>query len=236
MLSEVASFDEYAAWWKKAAEPLYEEWLQLPFFADLRRGALERERLMKWFENWYNHVQDSDIHRPVLWPRHHYIVGRYPELEEIVTERSGKPLNYPYPGGHMTSLRKLAAALGTSHQELLQARLLPQTVHLTSFLKSLYLEGTLAEFASQLIGEEYLLRMCALFQEALGAGEYRLEGQALDYFKHWPDCLLTTYGRPGRVLLRSLFEKGLVEERPNFGIQHAAARYGEYLIRLYRVL
>ena len=236
MLSELESFDEYEAWWEKEARPLYEEWLRLPFFADLSRGALERDRLLVWLENWYNHVHECDIHRPVLWPRHHYVIGRYPQLEEIVTERGGKPLNYPYPGGHVTSLRKLATALGKSHEGLLQARLLPQTTHLTSFLKSLYLEGTLAEFASQLIGEEYFPQPCALFQEALSAAPYRLEGQALDYFKYWPACLLTRYGSPGRFLLRSLFEKGLVEERPNFGIRHAAARYAEYLIRLYRAL
>jgi len=236
ILSEIGSLQEYEEWWEKEARPLYEEWLRLPFFAELRAGKLGPERLIKWLENWYNLGLECDMHRPVLWPRHHYIIGRYPELEEIVTERGGKPLNHPYPGGHVTSLRKLGSALGKSHQDLLGARVLPQTVHLAGFLKSLYLEGTLAEFASQLIGEEHFIEVCASFQKALAAGPFNLAANDLDYFKYWPDCLLMKYGSPGRFLLRSLFEKGLVEERPNFGIRHAATRHAEYLLRLYGAL
>jgi hypothetical protein len=44
------------------------------------------------------------------------------------------------------------------------------------------------------------------------------------------------YGSPGRFLLKSLFDRGLVEERSNFGIRHAGTRYAEYLIRLYQTL
>lgn len=235
-LSEVGSLSEYEFWWEKEAKPLYEEWLRLPFFADLRSGQFTEERLRGWLENWFSHVQECDIHRPVLWPRHHYIVGRYPQMEEVVTERGGKPLNYPYPGGQVRGLRKLGEALGVKHEELVQARLKPQTAHLTSFLKSLYLEGTLAEFAAELIGEEYFLQFCALFQEALAKPPFSLKGEALDYFKYWEGCLLRKYGSPGRFLLGALFDKGLVEERPNFGIKHAATRYPEYLIRLYQAL
>lgn len=236
MLSEVASFDEYAAWWEKEAKPVYEAWLDLPFFRDLKSGALQPERLRAWLENWYYQVQESDIHRPVLWSRHYYVLARFPQLEEVVTERGGKALNYPYPGGHVHALRNLAAALGISTDDLLHARLRPQTVHLTNFVKSLYLEGTLAEFAAQLIGEEYMLGFCGRFQEAMSREPLRLSGDALDYFKHWKECLLMRYGSPGRFLLKSLFDKGLVEERPNFGIKHAGKRYAEYLIRLYQTL
>ena len=49
-------------------------------------------------------------------------------------------------------------------------------------------------------------------------------------------CLLRTHGSPGRFLLKSLFEKGLVEERPNFGLKHVGRRYGDYLIRFYQEL
>ena len=235
-LSEVDSLADYEGWWEKEARPLYEKWLELPFFRDLERGALTRERLSSWLGNWYAHVQECDIHRPVLWERHHYIVARYPQLEEIVTERGGKPLNYPYPGGQVRSLRKLGEALGLSHEDLLAARVRPQTHHLNVFLKALFMEGTLAEFAAQLIGEEYFLQFCERFHRGLSQAPLNLQGDALDYFKYWPDCLLMQYGSPGRFLLRSLFEKGLVEERPNFGIRHVAKRYAEYLIRLYEVL
>jgi hypothetical protein len=235
-LCELDSFGEYAAWWEKEARPLYEEWLDLPFFRELKNGTLQPERLRAWLENWFYQVQECDIHRPVLWSRHYYILARFPQLEEVVTERGGKALNYPYPGGHVHSLRNLATALGISHEELLNARLRPQTLHLTSFLKSLYLEGTLAEFAAQLTGEEYMLGLCDRFQEAMGRAPFNFSGSDLDYFKHWKECLLMRYGSPGRFLLKSLFEKGLVEERSNFGIQHAGKRYAEYLIRLYRTL
>ena len=73
------------------------------------------------------------MHRAVLWTRHHYILGRCPQLEEIVTERAGKALNYPYPGGQVSGLRKLGRALGKSHAELRRAQLRVQTVHLTNF-------------------------------------------------------------------------------------------------------
>jgi len=235
-LSEIGKFSDYESWWVKEAKPLYEEWLAMPFFADLKSGKLTEERLKQWMINWYSHAQESDIHRPVLWPRHHYIVGRFPQMEEVVTERAGKPLNYPYPGGQVKGLRKLGEALGLQHDVLIRSPVRPQTTHLNSFLKSLYLEGTLAEFASQLIGEEYFLGFCKLFQEKLGQAPFQLKGDSLDYFKYWEGCLLMTYGSPGRFLLRSLFEKGLVEERPNFGIKHSAKRYAEYLIRFYQGL
>ncbi len=236
ILSDIGSLDEYEAWWQKEARPLYEEWLSLPFFADLKSGKLTEERLKVWLENWYNHVQECDIHRPVLWQRHHYIVGRFPQMEEVVTERGGKPLNYPYPGGQVSGLRKLGKKLGMEHEQMLRARLRPQTTYLTSFLKALYLEGTLAEFASQLIGEEYFMKVCNLFQEGLSKPPFSINGEALDYFKYWDRCLLMKYGSPGRFLLKSLFDKGLVEERPNFGIGHVAKRFPEYLIKLYQNL
>jgi len=233
---KVGSFGEYEGWWDKEAKPLYEEWLKLPFFMDLRAGKLTQDRLKIWLENWYNHVQECDMHRALLWSRHHYILGRYPEMEEIVTERAGKSLNYPYPGGQFSGLRKLSRALGLSHEDLLRSQLRPQNVHLTSFLKSVYLEGTLAEFAAQLTGEECFLEFCNLFQEGLGKAPFNLKGDALDYFKYWKGGLLMTYGSPGRYLLKSLFDNGLVEERPNFGIRHVGQRYAEYLIRLYKTL
>jgi len=235
-LSELGSLNEYEAWWDGEAKPLYEAWLDLPFFRDLQNGKLTQERLKVWLENWYYHVQECDIHRPVLWSRHHYIVGRYPQLEEIVTERAGKPLNYPYPGGQVGGLRRLVAVMGMSHEALRGARLRSQTAHLTTFVKSLYLEGTLAEFASQLIGEEYFLRFCNIFQAGLCKQPFNFKGNALDYFKYWKGCLLMKYGSAGKFLLNSLFEKGIVEERPNFGIKHVAKRYPEYLIRFYEGL
>jgi len=85
-LSDIGSLDEYEAWWQKEARPLYEEWLSLPFFADLKSGKLTEERLKVWLENWYNHVQECDIHRPVLWQRHHYIVGRFPQMEVLIVK------------------------------------------------------------------------------------------------------------------------------------------------------
>jgi len=233
---KAGTFTEYEQWWEMEAKPLYEEWMGLPFFTDLRAGKLTEERLKAWLGNWYGHVQESDMHRALLWSRHHYILGRFPEMEEIVTERAGKSLNYPYPGGHVRGLLKLSSALGVSHEQLLQARSGPFTVHLTSFLKSLYLEGTLAEFASQLIGEEYFLKFCDLFQEALSNPPFSLKGDALDYFKFWKRCLLMEHGSPGRFLLKSLFDKGVVEERPNAGVRHVGKRYAEYLIRVYRDL
>ena len=234
--SNVGTFNEYEKWWDQEAKPLYEKWMTLPFFTDLRAGKLTEERLKTWLGNWYGHVQEGDMHRALLWSRHHYILGRFPEMEEIVTERAGKSLNYPYPGGQVRGLLKLSDALGVSHQQLLQSRTGPFTVHLTSFLKSLYLEGTLAESASQLIGEEYFLQFCELFQEALGKPPFNLKGDALDYFKFWKRCLLMDHGSPGRFLLKSLFDKGLVEERPNAGIRHVGKRYAEYLIRVYQSL
>lgn len=235
-LSDVTSYEEYEAWWEKEARPVYEEWLGLRFFADLKNGQLSRDRLCLWLANWYNHVQESDLHRPVLWSRHHHILGRYPQLEEIVTERGGKPLKYPYPGGHRKGLEKLATTLEMSHSDIFRWKLRPQTIHLTSYLKSLYLEGTLAEFASQLIAEEYLLKFCEIFQGGLSRPPFSFKGEPLDYFKYWNACFHTKYGSPGRFLLKSLFEKGLVEERPNFGLKHVGRRYGDYLIRFYQEL
>ena len=176
------------------------------------------------------------MHRALLWSRHHYILGRYPDLEDVVTERAGKSLNYPYPGGHVRGLLLLGRALGMSHEQLLSSRPGTYTVHMTSFLKSVYLEGTLAEFASQLIGEEYLLKFCSLFQEGLSKPPFGLKGDALDYFRNWERCWLTSHGSPGKFLLKSLFDRGLVEERPNFGARHVAKRYAEYLIRVYQGL
>ncbi len=236
ILSEMSSYADYEAWWEKEARPLYDEWLGLPFFADLKNGKFTQERLRTWLVNWYNHLLECDIHRTVLWPRHHYVVGRYPQLEEVVLERAGKPLNYPYPGGQVRGLRMLGDAVGIKHEEFLRTQLRPQTIHLTTFLKSLYLEGTLAEFASQLIGEEYFLEFCRTFQEALEKPPFNLKGEALDYFRYWEGCFLRTYGSPGRFLLNSLFEKGIVEERSNFGIKYMAKRYPEYLIRLWQNL
>jgi len=232
----VGSYGEYEEWWAREAKPHYEKWLKLPFFEDLRSGGLTEERLKAWLGNWYNHVQETDMHRALLWSRHHYILGRSPDLEEIVTERAGKSLNYPYPGGHVRGLLLLGRALGMSHEQLLSSRPGPYTVHMTSFLKSVYLEGTLAEFASQLIGEEYLLDFCSLFQDGLSKPPFDLKGEALDYFIHWKGCWLTSHGSPGRFLLKSLFDRGLVEERPNFGVRHVAMRYAEYLIRVYQGL
>lgn len=236
MESTPGSYADYESWWEREAKPQYDKWLELPFFHDLRAGRLTQDRLKGWLGNWYNHVQETDMHRALLWSRHHYILGRYPDMEEIVTERAGKALNYPYPGGHVRSLLLLGRALGLNHEQLLAARPGPYTVHLTSFLKSVYLEGTLAEFAAQLIGEESLLKFCGLFRDALGKPPFGLEGDALDYFENWEACWLTTHGSPGRFLLKSLFDRGLVEERPNFGIRHVGKRYAEYLIRVYQGL
>ena len=93
-----------------------------------------------------------------------------------------------------------------SHEELRGARLRPQTAHLTTFLKSLYLEGTLAEFASQLIGEEYFLKFCIIFQAGLSNQPFNFKGDALDYFKYWKGQLehdrRITSGRQKRQLIR----------------------------------
>ena len=58
----VGTFTEYEQWWDKEAKPLYEEWLGLPFFTDLRAGRLTEDRLKAWLGNWYGHVQEADMH------------------------------------------------------------------------------------------------------------------------------------------------------------------------------
>jgi pyrroloquinoline quinone (PQQ) biosynthesis protein C len=198
-----------------------------PFAVDLQAGRLPLATVQLFFCNWYTFALEVNTALGTLYHRFVPLFKRYPELEDLITEKIADEFGQPGKGGHIRTLEKTAANLGISKDELVYHELCPAARALTDYIVRLTTEGTLAEYASMGISEGQSSHWSRAFSQGIrkhylqtkrdGGEPYFSTHAEADRQDHQGGM---GHGGQAKFMLRTLYELGEAEFRPGWSPEY----------------
>ena len=215
--------------------------LDHPFTKRLQACDLPKEALQAASLDWYL------FHRPLaasfsrLYKRFIQICRTYSDIEEEYLERISYELTQPKAGGRTLLLRQLVLTLGIPEAQMNQTQPIGDLRRFVAFFGRLHSEGTFGEVVAGQFGsafEPYARLWCEALTKQCGLSK--------DDIQYWEINARLSEDKTGggamgtrgenAYLLRRVFEEGLTEVRPNWGMKYAAemaVKLWAYLLRSY---
>ncbi len=237
-----AEAEERAATLLKFTDDLVSTYiLDHPFTKRLEARDLPKEALQAATLDWYL------LHRPLaasfsrLYKRFIQICRAHTDIEEEYLERISCELTRPKAGGRTLLLRRLVLTLGIAEAQMNQTQPIGDLRRFVAFFGRLHSEGTFAEVVAGQFGsafEPYARLWCKALAEQFGLGEEDIQywelNARLSQDKNGGGAFGTR--SENAYLLRRVFEEGLTEVRPNWGMNYAAemaVKLWAFLLRSY---
>jgi pyrroloquinoline quinone (PQQ) biosynthesis protein C len=199
-----------------------------PLMTELAAGVLSIEQVRGFFLNWYTWVFEINMATAVWLHRFGPILKRHPEIAEVVNDKIADELATPTRRGHIETLERVAAAVGLTRDELVNARLIPEARAWLDYFVRLQMEGTFAECVAGYLGEGCFPEFAAVFEKALEE-HYGVAREDLEYFRLHGE-LDVEHGEGNVFILQRLVETGQVEERPGWGIDYVLPTGGQMFV------
>lgn len=233
-----AQAEEQAATLLKFTDDLVSTFiLDHPFTRRLEACDLPKEALQAANLDWYL------LHRPLaasfsrLYKRFIQICRAYTDIEEEYLERISYELTRPKAGGRTLLLRQLVLALGIPEAQMNQTQPIGDLRRFVAFFGRLHSEGTFAEVVAGQFGsafEPYARLWCKALTEQGGLAKEDIQYWELNARLSQDQNGGGAFGtrRENAYLFRRVFEEGLTEVRPNWGMNYAA----EMAVKLWALL
>jgi pyrroloquinoline quinone (PQQ) biosynthesis protein C len=176
-----------------AARCMERDVIQHPFFEELGRATLPREKVQEFFRQWYAFALEINTAMGTLYHRFHWLTKRLPELEDFLTQKIADEYGEPGPGGHIRTLEATARAVGVSREELVEAKLSPHARAYCDFKVRVVTEGTIGEYAITGLTERLAGRFSQVFHA--GLAPYKLSTGEDLYFPTHIEADLQQHGK-----------------------------------------
>ena len=201
---------------------------QTPFMLQLMAGTLPLAVLRVFFRNWgaytieINTLTACTYHRNITF----FKVNR--DLMGPIGEKIADEFIHPKPPGHFLVMLQTAQALGLTEEEIFTSSMLSGFRGKIDFMRGIVYEGTAAEWYAAVTTEEQIGHWSAACYKALTT-HYGFDRDKATYFATHVEADLADHeeGVMGhasfnRMALQRLFETGMAEERPTYGLEYCA--------------
>lgn len=197
------------------------------FMTLLGRGELPLDAVRIFFRNFGAWTIEINTLVAATYQRHLPFFRRHRDLMAPFGEKIAEEFTHPRPPGHLTVTLHTAGALGIPADAIYLEPLLSTFRAKLDFNRSLFYEGTIAEWYATLTTEEMIGYWSVDFRRAL-ATHYGFDDDALVYFRTHIEADLEEHdgsmghGTFNRTVLQRLLEDGAAEERTGYGIEYCA--------------
>ena len=213
--------------YRKVAERWRERVSDGPFMKGLRTGALSREALRVFFQNWGSFTIEINTLEAASYHKHVAFFRQHRDLMGLMAQKLADELIHPRPPGHIHVVLETARALGISEDEILLSPMLAEFRAHIDFKRALVWEGTTAEFYAAGATEEQFGYWSAECFKALTAHYGLTPAEAIYFSTHEEADLREHEGVIGhgsfrRMVLQRLLEERTVEVRPGYSLEYCA--------------
>lgn len=197
------------------------------FMRDLKDGQLSKESLTLFWLNWHGFVAEINNIIQCGYQRHIGFFKNHIDLLTVYADKVADELVHPKPPGHLLVVWEQGAIFGLDRQTMIDYEMIPECRVFLEWYRGLLYEGTMAEFWSALVVEEYIghwARMFRLGMEKMGfAGKndapYFHTHEEADLEEHAGGVM--AHGEFNWSVLERLLANGHTACRPGFSPPYA---------------
>jgi len=196
------------------------------FMSALSTGTLPSNALQLFWLNWHGFVAEINNFVQLSYQFHLGFWKENIDLMAPLADRIADEIVHPKSPGHLLLVWKQGEVFGVTREQMLSYPMLPACRILLDWHKGLIYEGTMAEFWSSAVWEEYVGYWARDFRGALLKNGYREE--QLVYFRTHEEADLKEHegtighGMFTRIALQRMLEKGMADFRPGYSPEYCA--------------
>ena len=197
------------------------------FMQELSNGKLPKETLKVFWLNWHGFVAEINNFIQVGYQRHLGFFKQHIDLLTFYADKVADELIHPKPPGHLLTVWKQGEIFGLTRDEMIQYEMLPTCRVLNEWHRGLIYEGTMLEFWSAILWEEFVGHWARQFREGLmkqgysnDQAPYFTTHEEADLVEHEGGVM--AHGEFNRVVCERMLSTGYVECRPGNSPRYAA--------------
>jgi len=205
---------------KRVNELFDQKIMNHPFVHDLKHGELTLDQVKGFALNWHACATHLNSAFPLIYFRFIGFILKQTDIKELLIKKIVEETAAPEPGSLMKKLGKFSECLGFTTQDLVNARLFPETFGYISYFDRVFTEGSLAEICASLLPEGLYYRKLfpVIGQELIK--QYGLGEHDTNYFMQ--EGRGSTCDATNGELLERLINTGAIGERPDWGVEYLA--------------
>jgi len=206
------TFESFQAWFEEKTRdyPFKTGKYRGSFIRDFSEGKVPIEVLREIAKQSYIFIQSTNGNVTCALVNHADLWRKYPELYDIVAAKVGSELSQPAPGGHGRVYLKYVRYLGLKDEDLFGAKPIPELDAQCNDHVS-YRSQRPARTAVRWMLEGLVGYRMKCYRDILHE-KYRLPDDILEYFDMHVVADLEEHGPEGEIMLKRLYELGLVTE------------------------
>ncbi len=196
------------------------------FLRDLKAGTLSKEALSLFWLNWHGFVAEINNFIQCAYQRHSGFFKQHVDLLTVFADKVADELIHPKPPGHIEVVWRQGEIFGLTRDEMINYEMIPECRVLIEWHRGLLYEGTLPEFWSSIVWEEYVGHWARMFR--LGMEGMGYAGKDAPYFHTHEEADLQeheggvmAHGEFNWAVLERLITNGHTDCRPGFSPQYA---------------
>lgn len=209
---EFPTFESFKVWFDQSTKdyPFKTGKYRGRFYRDFSEGKVPIEVLKEIAKQTYIFIQSSNGNVTWALVNHADLWRKHPELYDIVAAKVGSELSQPAPGGHGRVYLKYGRYLGLKDEDLFGAKPLPELeAQGNSHLN--YRSQRPPQTAVRWMLEGLVGYRMKYYRDVLH-DKYGLPDDILEYFDMHVVADLEEHGPEGEMILKRLYELGLVTE------------------------
>lgn len=196
------------------------------FMRDLEAGTLSKDALTLFWLNWHGFVAEINNFIQCSYQRHLGFFKQHVDLMTVFADKVADELIHPKPPGHIQVVWKQGEIFGLTRDEMVNYEMIPECRVLIEWHRGLLYEGTMLEFWSSIVWEEYVGHWARMFREGMQKAGY--SGDDAPYFRTHEEADLEeheggvmAHGEFNWAVVERLLTNGYTELRPGFSPQYA---------------
>jgi pyrroloquinoline quinone (PQQ) biosynthesis protein C len=191
------------------------------FMRDLAAGKLSLETLQLFWLNWSSYVAEINGIIQCAYQKHIGFFKKNVDLMGFFADKIADELIHPKPPGHILVVWEQGEILGLSRDDMTNYPMLSECRAFLEWFRGTLHEGTIAEFWSMIVLEEYTGYWARDFRLGLESMGYARETQAPYFHTHEEADLVEhqgvmAHGEFNWAVLERLLTQGYTDFRPGF--------------------
>jgi len=195
------------------------------FMQRLEAGQLSRAELQNFWLNWHSQVWEINNLISVGYHLFTPFFKRNLDLLPLFADKVADELTYPEPPGHLLIVWKQGEIFGLTREQMVDHPVMPECRALMEWHRGLLFEGTMFEYWTAMLYEEYSGHWSRASSRAL-MKHYGYTREQVPYFKVHEEADLhehegvMAHGKFNWLVYRRMLEQGEARLRPSFSIQY----------------
>ncbi len=195
------------------------------FMKRLEAGKLSRSALQKFWLNWHSQVWEINSLITAAYHLFTPFFKRNLDLLALFADKVADEMIHPKPPGHMLIVWQQGELFGLTREQMVNHPVMAECRALMEWHRGMLHEGTMFEFWTMILYEEYTGHWSKAFGQAL-VDHYGYRREQVPYFRVHEEADLEEHeGIMGHamfnwIVFRRLLEQGEARLRPGFSVRY----------------